>query len=201
MTFGVFVQNCWNCGRKAYETCSGCHRARYCGTFCQHRHWETHHLTCKPNNQSARSSPPAPAPRDAKTSDHGRSPRAAESRSGARASSSGGVTTAIIPEPPAIDFSTSSTTAQRRNSTSPATSTSVAETTSRPNGAGSRAETATKTAAVAWHCGATWRLNPNYVVYWWIMVSSLSRLRTIRSLHKLPLTGAVVKRLPGNSAY
>lgn len=47
------MQNCWNCGRKAYETCSGCHRARYCGTFCQHRHWETHHLTCRPSTAAA----------------------------------------------------------------------------------------------------------------------------------------------------
>lgn len=47
------AQNCWNCGRKAYETCSGCHRARYCGTFCQHRHWETHHSTCRPVAASA----------------------------------------------------------------------------------------------------------------------------------------------------
>jgi hypothetical protein len=54
------LQNCWNCGRKAYETCSGCHRARYCGTFCQHRHWETHHLTCRPTSSLAadRTQPP-----------------------------------------------------------------------------------------------------------------------------------------------
>ncbi|NWW10821.1 MTG16 protein, partial [Oreocharis arfaki] len=28
-------ESCWNCGRKASETCSGCNTARYCGSFCQ----------------------------------------------------------------------------------------------------------------------------------------------------------------------
>lgn len=37
---------CWNCGRKAQETCSGCNIARYCGSYCQHRDWETHHQVC-----------------------------------------------------------------------------------------------------------------------------------------------------------
>ncbi|XP_076358321.1 protein CBFA2T3-like isoform X3 [Tachypleus tridentatus] len=40
------IENCWNCGRKANETCSGCNVARYCGTFCQHKDWETHHRRC-----------------------------------------------------------------------------------------------------------------------------------------------------------
>ncbi|KAL0271064.1 UNVERIFIED_CONTAM: hypothetical protein PYX00_008288 [Menopon gallinae] len=43
----IGVQNlCWNCGRKAQETCSGCNIARYCGSYCQHRDWETHHQVC-----------------------------------------------------------------------------------------------------------------------------------------------------------
>ncbi|XP_037918173.1 protein CBFA2T2 isoform X2 [Hermetia illucens] len=37
---------CWNCGRKANETCSGCNLARYCGAFCQHKDWEHHHQIC-----------------------------------------------------------------------------------------------------------------------------------------------------------
>ncbi|CAK1590743.1 unnamed protein product [Parnassius mnemosyne] len=37
---------CWNCGRKAQETCSGCNAARYCGAFCQHKDWENHHQVC-----------------------------------------------------------------------------------------------------------------------------------------------------------
>ncbi|KDR18443.1 Protein CBFA2T1 [Zootermopsis nevadensis] len=37
---------CWNCGRKANETCSGCNMARYCGAFCQHKDWENHHQVC-----------------------------------------------------------------------------------------------------------------------------------------------------------
>ncbi|XP_071817358.1 protein CBFA2T2-like isoform X6 [Apostichopus japonicus] len=39
-------ENCWNCGRKANETCSGCNTARYCGSFCQHKDWENHHRMC-----------------------------------------------------------------------------------------------------------------------------------------------------------
>ncbi|XP_078607466.1 protein CBFA2T1-like isoform X20 [Branchiostoma floridae x Branchiostoma japonicum] len=39
-------KNCWNCGRKASETCSGCNVARYCGSFCQHKDWENHHRIC-----------------------------------------------------------------------------------------------------------------------------------------------------------
>ncbi|XP_056316613.1 protein CBFA2T2 isoform X1 [Danio aesculapii] len=43
---------CWNCGRKASETCSGCNAARYCGSFCQHKDWERHHLICSPGLQN-----------------------------------------------------------------------------------------------------------------------------------------------------
>lgn len=43
---GCGTQACWNCGRKATETCSGCNTARYCGSFCQHKDWETHHKIC-----------------------------------------------------------------------------------------------------------------------------------------------------------
>uniref|UniRef100_A0A1A8FDK5 Core-binding factor, runt domain, alpha subunit 2, translocated to, 2 n=1 Tax=Nothobranchius korthausae TaxID=1143690 RepID=A0A1A8FDK5_9TELE len=43
---------CWNCGRKASETCSGCNAARYCGSFCQHKDWERHHLICSPSLQA-----------------------------------------------------------------------------------------------------------------------------------------------------
>ncbi|XP_072024797.1 protein CBFA2T1-like isoform X2 [Amphiura filiformis] len=39
-------ESCWNCGRKANETCSGCNTARYCGAFCQHKDWENHHKAC-----------------------------------------------------------------------------------------------------------------------------------------------------------
>ncbi|XP_033124738.1 protein CBFA2T1-like isoform X2 [Anneissia japonica] len=39
-------ESCWNCGRKANETCSGCNTARYCGSFCQHKDWENHHKMC-----------------------------------------------------------------------------------------------------------------------------------------------------------
>jgi len=38
--------NCWNCGREAHETCSGCNKAKYCGPFCQHKDWENHHKCC-----------------------------------------------------------------------------------------------------------------------------------------------------------
>ncbi|XP_043566739.1 protein CBFA2T2-like isoform X4 [Chiloscyllium plagiosum] len=42
-------ESCWNCGRKASETCSGCNAARYCGSFCQHKDWEKHHRICGQN--------------------------------------------------------------------------------------------------------------------------------------------------------
>ncbi|XP_049879982.1 protein CBFA2T3 isoform X2 [Pectinophora gossypiella] len=54
---------CWNCGRKAQETCSGCNAARYCGAFCQHKDWENHHQVCSGRDQKPmallRNSPPA----------------------------------------------------------------------------------------------------------------------------------------------
>ncbi|KAJ8710410.1 hypothetical protein PYW07_009776 [Mythimna separata] len=56
---------CWNCGRKAQETCSGCNAARYCGAFCQHKDWENHHQVCSGRDQkltSLRTSPPATQP-------------------------------------------------------------------------------------------------------------------------------------------
>ena len=40
-------ESCWNCGRPATETCSGCSLARYCGQFCQHKDWETHARVCR----------------------------------------------------------------------------------------------------------------------------------------------------------
>ncbi|XP_039749199.1 protein CBFA2T3 [Pararge aegeria] len=53
---------CWNCGRKAQETCSGCNAARYCGAFCQHKDWENHHQVCSGRDQKPtallRTSPP-----------------------------------------------------------------------------------------------------------------------------------------------
>ncbi|XP_032524001.2 protein CBFA2T3 isoform X1 [Danaus plexippus] len=57
---------CWNCGRAAQETCSGCGAARYCGAFCQHRDWENHHQVCsgrdtKPSSM-VRTSPPSTQP-------------------------------------------------------------------------------------------------------------------------------------------
>ncbi|XP_041972613.1 protein CBFA2T3 [Aricia agestis] len=55
---------CWNCGRKAQETCSGCGAARYCSAFCQHKDWENHHQVCSGRDQKPssllRTSPPAP---------------------------------------------------------------------------------------------------------------------------------------------
>ncbi|KAM5138376.1 protein CBFA2T3 isoform 2-T2 [Mantella aurantiaca] len=51
-------ESCWNCGRKASETCSGCNTARYCGSFCQHKDWEKHHHVCGLHHPP--SAPPAP---------------------------------------------------------------------------------------------------------------------------------------------
>jgi hypothetical protein len=50
------IKNCWNCGRNATETCSGCGIARYCGSFCQHKDWENHHKTCSAGRRAAPSS-------------------------------------------------------------------------------------------------------------------------------------------------
>lgn len=68
-----WFQNCWNCGRKANETCSGCNVARYCGSFCQHKDWESHHRVCgqSSSNHPATSSSSTP-PRT--NSDHSPSP-------------------------------------------------------------------------------------------------------------------------------
>ncbi|GIY46476.1 protein CBFA2T1 [Caerostris extrusa] len=54
------TESCWNCGRKANETCSGCNIARYCGAFCQHKDWENHHRACgtSPSNHASPSSTP-----------------------------------------------------------------------------------------------------------------------------------------------
>ncbi|XP_039769386.1 protein CBFA2T3 isoform X2 [Ornithorhynchus anatinus] len=55
-------ESCWNCGRKASETCSGCNTARYCGSFCQHKDWEKHHHVCGQTLQGLQASAgPAPA--------------------------------------------------------------------------------------------------------------------------------------------
>ncbi|XP_077842847.1 protein CBFA2T3 isoform X14 [Macaca mulatta] len=60
-------ESCWNCGRKASETCSGCNAARYCGSFCQHRDWEKHHHVCGQSLQGpvAVVADPVPGPPEA----------------------------------------------------------------------------------------------------------------------------------------
>lgn len=47
-------ESCLNCGRKANETCSGCNTARYCGSFCQHKDWESHQKDCGKMNKQPR---------------------------------------------------------------------------------------------------------------------------------------------------
>ncbi|XP_053127098.1 protein CBFA2T3 isoform X3 [Hemicordylus capensis] len=54
-------ESCWNCGRKASETCSGCNTARYCGSFCQHKDWEKHHHVCGQTLQGLQASTGAPS--------------------------------------------------------------------------------------------------------------------------------------------
>ncbi|XP_045674979.1 protein CBFA2T3 isoform X2 [Phyllostomus hastatus] len=63
-------ESCWNCGRKASETCSGCNAARYCGSFCQHKDWEKHHHVCGQSLQgpSAVVADPVPGQPDATVS-------------------------------------------------------------------------------------------------------------------------------------
>ncbi|XP_023588332.1 protein CBFA2T3 isoform X1 [Trichechus manatus latirostris] len=56
-------ESCWNCGRKASETCSGCNAARYCGSFCQHKDWEKHHHVCGQGLQGPEAMGTDPIPR------------------------------------------------------------------------------------------------------------------------------------------
>ncbi|KAK1337401.1 hypothetical protein QTO34_002027 [Cnephaeus nilssonii] len=67
------TENCWNCGRKASETCSGCNIARYCGSFCQHKDWERHHRLCGQNlhgqSPHSQSRPLLPGGRSARSAD------------------------------------------------------------------------------------------------------------------------------------
>ncbi|BET00366.1 NHR2 domain like [Nesidiocoris tenuis] len=57
-TLAVEPQNsCWNCGRKAEETCSGCNVAKYCGSFCQRKDWDSHHASCRPKENRHRGLP------------------------------------------------------------------------------------------------------------------------------------------------
>ncbi|XP_050294390.1 protein CBFA2T3 [Anthonomus grandis grandis] len=51
---------CWNCGRKANDTCSGCSLARYCGPFCQHKDWENHHQVCNKEKRPTSLAPTVP---------------------------------------------------------------------------------------------------------------------------------------------
>ncbi|XP_034977432.2 protein CBFA2T2 isoform X1 [Zootoca vivipara] len=62
---GKSPKSCWNCGRKASETCSGCNIARYCGSFCQHKDWERHHRICGQGLHSQVKPAPTPAGRSA----------------------------------------------------------------------------------------------------------------------------------------
>jgi hypothetical protein len=47
----LVYQICWNCSRPASETCSGCKVAKYCGSFCQHKDWESHHRICRASQE------------------------------------------------------------------------------------------------------------------------------------------------------
>ncbi|XP_042293200.1 protein CBFA2T3 isoform X7 [Sceloporus undulatus] len=58
-------ESCWNCGRKASETCSGCNTARYCGSFCQHKDWEKHHHVCGQTLQGLQAAAASGAPSSA----------------------------------------------------------------------------------------------------------------------------------------
>lgn len=79
-------QACWNCGRKANETCSGCNLARYCGSFCQHKDWEQHHQACGTNaarsGESQQTTPkPTPAQQTRSSTNNTNSSNSSSSRS------------------------------------------------------------------------------------------------------------------------
>nr|XP_014347424.1 PREDICTED: protein CBFA2T2 [Latimeria chalumnae] len=68
------TESCWNCGRKASETCSGCNFARYCGSFCQYKDWEKHHRICGEGTPSQGRSTLVPAKAAGKLTSEAASP-------------------------------------------------------------------------------------------------------------------------------
>ncbi|KAH3710965.1 protein CBFA2T1-like isoform X2 [Dreissena polymorpha] len=84
-------ESCWNCGRKASETCSGCNTARYCGSFCQHKDWENHHHVCGKASLTTmppqRGSPPHTVAMSPRAGAHRRSPSPANSVSSIKSAS------------------------------------------------------------------------------------------------------------------
>ncbi|XP_035221272.1 protein CBFA2T1-like isoform X2 [Stegodyphus dumicola] len=68
------TENCWNCGRKASETCSGCNVARYCGSFCQHKDWDSHHRICGQTSGNHPSTSSSGTPPRTTTDHHSPSP-------------------------------------------------------------------------------------------------------------------------------
>ncbi|XP_067929481.1 protein CBFA2T3-like isoform X2 [Watersipora subatra] len=60
-------ENCWNCGRRASETCSGCNQARYCGQFCQHKDWDRHHTSCREGKEKSKEEAVIPSPTTVET--------------------------------------------------------------------------------------------------------------------------------------
>ncbi|XP_023675944.1 protein CBFA2T1 isoform X3 [Paramormyrops kingsleyae] len=74
-------ESCWNCGRKASETCSGCNTARYCGSFCQHKDWEKHHHVCGQTLQAQSQGDAASATPSSSAGSPGETPTTATPRS------------------------------------------------------------------------------------------------------------------------
>lgn len=91
----VSFQSCWNCGRKASETCSGCNIARYCGSFCQHKDWERHHRICGQSLHGHSKGLALPAGRSAKGMDGVPSPSMEKSSAATSRSSTPASVTAI----------------------------------------------------------------------------------------------------------
>ncbi|XP_042739536.1 protein CBFA2T2 [Lagopus leucura] len=89
------TESCWNCGRKASETCSGCNIARYCGSFCQHKDWERHHRICGQSLHGHSKGLALPAGRSAKAGDGVPSPSMEKSSAATSRSSTPASVTAI----------------------------------------------------------------------------------------------------------
>ncbi|XP_072277763.1 deformed epidermal autoregulatory factor 1 homolog isoform X1 [Pyxicephalus adspersus] len=42
----ILRQSCVNCGREAFNECTGCHKVNYCSIFCQRKDWKDHQHLC-----------------------------------------------------------------------------------------------------------------------------------------------------------
>ncbi|XP_061750312.1 deformed epidermal autoregulatory factor 1 homolog isoform X2 [Nerophis ophidion] len=49
----LIINMCVNCGRLAFNQCTGCHKVNYCSPFCQRKDWKDHQHCCQPGGGGA----------------------------------------------------------------------------------------------------------------------------------------------------